>query len=249
MNWKQIGDRGQNCAIGHLSRYGLGIAYPLSDNYPFDFIAITDKKLFKVQVKSSSSHQNGAVHFDVTTNNFYTGEKFKYTEEDCDIIACYDLRRDCLYILDIKDFKDRSTITIRFEKARNGQTKTCNFHDDLILSKERIKKLFDFDCPSFEDYFSLRHTKTYKRKCKHCNKSFETIYRKQKHCSSECNGISQRKADRPTVKQLREMIIDESLSFVAIGKKYGVSDTSVKKWIRSYGELDLLKAGKFCHNK
>ena len=54
MNYKTIGELGQNCAIGELSKYGLGIAPVLSDNYPFEFIIIADDKLFKAQVKTST---------------------------------------------------------------------------------------------------------------------------------------------------------------------------------------------------
>jgi len=232
MNWKQVGDRGQNCAIGHLSRYGLGIAFPLSDNYPFDFIAIAGEKLFKIQVKSSSNHMSGAVCFGITTNNFYTGEIFKYSADSCDVIGCYDLRRDCLYLLTPKEFEDRGSFTIRFNESKNGQIKTCNFHDDFVISEQRIKDVFGFVAPDFEDYYSLLGEKTYKRKCLLCSKEFETLYAKQKYCNSKCAGKSRYKVSRPLKDELAGMV--KSMSWVAIGKKYGVSDNAVRKWAKSY---------------
>jgi uncharacterized protein YjcR len=41
-----------------------------------------------------------------------------------------------------------------------------------------------------------------------------------------------RKVDRPSYKQLLTDL--ESMSFVAVGRKYGVSDNAVRKWIRWY---------------
>jgi transposase-like protein len=41
-----------------------------------------------------------------------------------------------------------------------------------------------------------------------------------------------RKVDRPSYKQLLADL--ESMSFVAVGRKYGVSDNAVRKWVRWY---------------
>jgi len=49
----------------------------------------------------------------------------------------------------------------------------------------------------------------------------------------KCHSISQRKVDRPTSAQLAQDI--QSMTWVAMGKKYGVSDNAVRKWARQYG--------------
>ena len=41
-----------------------------------------------------------------------------------------------------------------------------------------------------------------------------------------------RKVERPSYEQLMADV--ESMSFLAIGRKYGVSDNAVRKWIRWY---------------
>jgi transposase-like protein len=43
-----------------------------------------------------------------------------------------------------------------------------------------------------------------------------------------------RKVPRPSFAQLKEDVA--SMSFVAIGRKYGVTDNAVRKWIRWYEE-------------
>jgi uncharacterized protein YjcR len=52
-----------------------------------------------------------------------------------------------------------------------------------------------------------------------------TLYRGTSHPET-------RKVDRPTYEQLKADL--SSMSFVAVGRKYGVSDNAVRKWLRSY---------------
>lgn len=52
-------------------------------------------------------------------------------------------------------------------------------------------------------------------------------------CSPKCAQLASRKIkNRPTKIELKRMI--EKLSFCAIGRKYGVSDNAVRKWVRTY---------------
>lgn len=72
-------------------------------------------------------------------------------------------------------------------------------------------------------------------KCPVCNNDFEVAPSKQvkrKHCSQKCQRKAQRKVDRPSKKDLSKDI--ESLNWVNIGRKYGVSDNAVRKWARHY---------------
>jgi transposase-like protein len=44
--------------------------------------------------------------------------------------------------------------------------------------------------------------------------------------------LTERKVDRPPYEQLLAEI--QSTSYVAVGRKYGVSDNAVRKWVRFY---------------
>lgn len=57
----------------------------------------------------------------------------------------------------------------------------------------------------------------------------------RRYCSYQCAEIGRRKVSRPTKAKLKKDI--QSMSWVALGKKYGVSDNAVRKWARS---CDLL---------
>jgi len=66
--------------------------------------------------------------------------------------------------------------------------------------------------------------------CPICNGS---LYGILKFCSTDCADISRRKCEWPS----KEILENEfaNMSMVQIGKKYGVSDKTVKKWARRYG--------------
>lgn len=71
----------------------------------------------------------------------------------------------------------------------------------------------------------------YKIICKICKKEIESKDYKQVYCSNECHGIGLRKVkDRPSKEQLENDI--QELPMTKIGKKYGVSDNAVRKWIK-----------------
>lgn len=78
--------------------------------------------------------------------------------------------------------------------------------------------------------------------CAYCGESFTPKRAKQQYCSRECgirhdNGRRDpkpqtRKVERPSYDQLIADV--ESMSMLAVGRKYGVSDNAVRKWIRWY---------------
>lgn len=82
------------------------------------------------------------------------------------------------------------------------------------------------------------------RKCKRCGREFVAKYRRHHYCSYSCGcrwdrsqmrGKPQpglRKAERPPYEKLMAEI--EATSYCAVGRKYGVSDNAVRKWVLWY---------------
>jgi hypothetical protein len=83
------------------------------------------------------------------------------------------------------------------------------------------------------------------RNCDRCGKMFRARHRTQRFCSRYCGmkrvpgerrrGVPRpqaRKAQRPPYEQLLAEI--EATSYCAVGRKYGVSDNAVRKWVRFY---------------
>ncbi len=79
------------------------------------------------------------------------------------------------------------------------------------------------------------------RNCLHCGDTFIPKRASQRYCSRDCGVHSgrpraaqpeRRKVERPSFAQLKRDIA--SMSFLAVGRKYGVSDNAIRKWLRWY---------------
>lgn len=68
-------------------------------------------------------------------------------------------------------------------------------------------------------------------KCKDCNKS---ITKKDGRCLDCLQLFRDKQTKRPSKEQLEQDIIDLKHNMCAIGRKYGVSDNAVRKWIKKY---------------
>ena len=82
------------------------------------------------------------------------------------------------------------------------------------------------------------------RTCKRCGEEFQAKYRSHRYCSYSCGTRwdrsklrgrpmpEYRRVSRPPYEQLLAEI--EATSYCAVGRKYGVSDNAVRKWVRFY---------------
>lgn len=80
------------------------------------------------------------------------------------------------------------------------------------------------------------------RNCAFCGAPFEPKYDRNRYCSRTCGQrhsvnrhgpkVQTRKVPRPSHEQLLTDL--SSMSFLAVGRKCGVSDNAVRKWLRRY---------------
>lgn len=81
------------------------------------------------------------------------------------------------------------------------------------------------------------------RACQLCGSLFRAKYPRQRYCSSACGmraprpsrGVAKpelRRVERPPREQLLREIADAGYS--AVGRRYGVSDNAIRKWVRQY---------------
>jgi len=71
------------------------------------------------------------------------------------------------------------------------------------------------------------------RYCVVCNKTLQ--YKQKNTCSVTCNRLLRVNPNKPTKEQLAEDI--SNMSWIAIGRKYDVSDNGARKWAKQYGLL------------
>ena len=230
MNKKSTGDLATNCIIGDLSKYGLGIAFPLSDNYPFDLIVIANNKLFKVQVKSSSRIINdGSIFFSHVKTNELKNDY--YSSDEVDVFALYNLINNETYLFNFSSISNKSGVSIRLKPPKNNQC-NCIYSYDVILSKKRIKDVFKFETPNFEESYSKFGTERYEHRCLICNTLFKSTLKEAKYCSHRCRGVSLRSKKYPSAEELKIDI--DLMSMEEIGKKYNVSGVTIKKWSKQH---------------
>lgn len=78
-----------------------------------------------------------------------------------------------------------------------------------------------------------------KVECGFCGLAFRPTRRSQRYCSAECGSRQKRnrmragrRVERPPYEQLIREIGETS--YLAVGRKYGVSDNAIRKWVRFY---------------
>jgi hypothetical protein len=80
------------------------------------------------------------------------------------------------------------------------------------------------------------------RQCRRCGATFRPRVARQTYCSSYCGQRWDRKGrPNPGARKVRERPPYEQLlaeiaatSWSAVGRKYGVSDNAIRKWVRTY---------------
>lgn len=84
---------------------------------------------------------------------------------------------------------------------------------------------------SFNQKLFEEKDKDFKKKINCCRNCGTEVSKGAFYCS-KCWAILNRKVERPSREDLKKLI--RNLSFVEIGKQYGVSDNSIRKWCDDY---------------
>lgn len=117
-------------------------------------------------------------------------------------------------------------------------------HINGVPNDNRIENL-RIVCPNCAATFEThcgRKNRGESRACARCGVSFLPQRGSQRYCSRECGmrhntgrgrpHPETRKVPRPSYEELRADLA--SMSFLAVGRKYGVSDNAIRKWVRWY---------------
>jgi hypothetical protein len=113
-------------------------------------------------------------------------------------------------------------------------------HDDHRLENLR---LLCPNCNATLDTHCGRHNKRkhHDRRCVVCDAMFRPSRGGQLYCSRSCAGrgegnrrshVALRRVERPPYEQLVREI--ETMGYLAVGRKYGVSDNAIRKWRRAH---------------
>jgi transposase-like protein len=136
-------------------------------------------------------------------------------------------------------------------------------HINGVSTDNRLENL-RLVCPNcaatLETHCGRKNTlRRVERKCARCGTPFSVKYPRQRYCSRRCGtrwdrtqtsrrgamGVPRfraRKAERPPREQLLREI--NEIGYLAVGRKYGVSDTAIRKWVRQYERERAIAEGR-----
>jgi len=131
----KLGSLGEAKAITEFLKLDYTVFTPFSEgNDPFDFIAVKDGNLLRVEVKSTNSlDKNGNYIITIRaarSNN--NGNRVKlFDSNSCDMVACYIKPIDTTCFILSKDIKTKRTLTFREEYSS---------HKTMPKSRQRLVK-------------------------------------------------------------------------------------------------------------
>jgi hypothetical protein len=122
--------------------------------------------------------------------------------------------------------------------------------DDNRLENLRIV------CPNcaatFETHCGRNKEMFIERECVRCGVNFSPNYSSQRYCSSVCGSRWERKQGVPRPEKRRVVrppygqLVREvrAFGFLGTGRRYGVSDNAIRKWLRMYEKQEAARAGR-----
>lgn len=133
MDTKRIGNIGEAKVLCKFVELGIPVYLPFGDNERADLIADFNGKLNRIQIKTSVKAEDGKMIFDLTSSTMHrsNGVKHKYTNQEVDYFACYNIARDKIFLIPVD--KPRTSIAIRYESPKNGQVNGINFEEDFLI--------------------------------------------------------------------------------------------------------------------
>lgn len=216
--------------ISKFIEMGFDCSIPYGDASKYDFIADIGGELLRIQCKSCSNPvKNGkrdtqAISFSChsqTTNTKKT-IRHSYTDKDIDYFATY--YEGKVYLIPVVECS--LSKTLRFSPPNNGRTDYNKAEDYLIE-----KVLGHLQDKAFINQSDNDNKKENKKIfiCSQCNKNI--VYKEGGICH-ECASFNKRIYERPSREELKSLI--RFNSFLKLGKQFGVSDNTIRRWCKSY---------------
>lgn len=111
-NAKSLGELAELAFSYKAAGLGFGLAKPLGDNQPFDFILNSGHRLWRVQVKSTY-RQGKSGEYNVRAVRAARGGKPRtYTAADIDVLAAWVMPLDVWYVIPIQALAPRKSLAV-----------------------------------------------------------------------------------------------------------------------------------------
>ena len=97
---------------------GFGVAKPYGDSERYDFILDSGNKLWRVQVKSTTTLLNGRYH--VNSHRRTYGKVLPYSPSEVDFMVAYIIPEDTWYLIPIEDIQEKTSLLFCARKDPRG---------------------------------------------------------------------------------------------------------------------------------
>ena len=225
-NNKSVGTIGEQAVILEFARLGIQVFTPIGDNCPVDLVADFNRKLNKIQVKTSINSEEKSYSCHLISNYYHVNKSGyrKYTADEVDYFAIYNLSRKIPLLIPFPDVENKKQITIRFEeKGNNG---------NQIFKEEDY--LFEKITGSSFTYFAGEKRGKSKKRCVDCGKYINLG-------SLRCTDCEKKHKKEICYEKLNQIVSRENLkkkvrnqSFESIGREFQVTGNTIKKWCKKY---------------
>ena len=226
---KNIGNIGEAAAIAKFREFGIPVYLPYGDNEKVDMLAFFNNRFNKIQVKTCLNLKTDNCSYEVALASFHCNRNVSkvqfYSEDDVDYFVVYCVERGRCLLIPIQDVLGQRTITIRFDNfTRKSSIPEDKYDFAKVLG---LKPLYQL----------AKETQDYQEKINYCVDCGAVVTTSSNRCIScsakhrhQVNGSGAFQIEREELKNLIR-----TTSFVSIGKRFGVSDNSVRKWCKTHG--------------
>ena len=204
--------------------------FTIEEKFPYgryfiDFLFVELKVVFEVDGEQHFKNEDSIKH-DKIRDDFFIKNGFRvYRVRWKDVCNnTEDEIKEFLNFLDSSLDSRKYTIDdVKYEKKKQiykprKKNKKCLNCESLINKRNSM-------CRSCYLESREKSERVGKNRCENCN---ESIFG-EKLCK-KCYNLSQRKVSRPNKEQLRKEV--ESFGFCEVGRRYGVSDNTIRKWLK-----------------
>ena len=229
---QMLGNTNELKCLLAFTQLGYTCSIPYGNSAKYDFIVEIDKKLYKVQCKSShyvNDHgtiKTDAITFSTVSQTTNTKEttRHRYTSDQIDYFAtCFDNQ---VYIVPVEECS--SSKVLRFSPPNNGQLNYNKAEDYTIEKIFGISKVLEESKIRYDERLDLLKENSKKYYCPNCGKQ---VTREGNLCR-DCYNLEHANPNKPDRETLKNLIRTEP--FTTIGKLYNISDNMVRKWCKSY---------------
>lgn len=205
---KEKGNSGLVTAIAYYGLKGYTVSIPLNDTQDYDLIVDNGESLLKVQVKATSQRTPyGYTTFAVKSCGGTNGSTYKTIKDtNVDIIFVVTELQE-MYEIPIDEITTTSSMNL-------GPDRQCFRVDDV----------------NTEYVLKTRESNKTVKYCSNCHK--ELGKSNQTGLCVQCLAETRRTVERPSKEQLLQELKESN--FTQVGKRYNVTDNTIRKWCKAY---------------